>query len=170
MDIIIRTETPDDKEAIAHITTAAFTGKPYSDGTEAQIIERLRKACALSLSLVAELEGNVISHVAFSSVTIDGEEQGWYGLGPVSVAPEFQKQGIGTMLIRAGLSQLRERGAKGCVLEGDPEYYQRFGFKSYPQLFYEGSPAPEYFMALPFCEEIPAGKVEFNKAFYSALG
>jgi len=54
----------------------------------------------------------------------------------------------------------------GCVLEGSPEYYQRFGFKTYPGLVYEGSPAPEYFMALPFYNEVPTGKVEFHWAFY----
>ena len=54
------------------------------------------------------------------------------------------------------------------MLEGDPNYYQRFGFRSYPQLFYEGAPDPKYFMALPFYyQEVPAGKVEFHKAFYN---
>jgi putative acetyltransferase len=57
-------------------------------------------------------------------------------------------------------------GARGCVLEGDPEYYQRFGFKNYPDLFYEGTPDPKYFMALPFYDDVPNGKVEFHKAFY----
>jgi putative acetyltransferase len=80
--------------------------------------------------------------------------------------PELQRQGIGSKLIREGLSLIREKGAKGCVLEGDPGYYQRFGFKAYPGLVYEGSPAPEYFMALPFYNKVPIGKVEFHWAFY----
>jgi len=164
----IRPETPQDISAIEKITIAAFDGRPYSDGTEHLIINRLRETGALSLSLVAEMDGKIVGHVAFSVVIINGTDQGWYGLGPVSVLPELQKQGIGSQLIKKGLSliKVKERGAKGCVLEGSPVYYQRFGFKSYPGLFYEGAPAPEYFMALPFYEDVPQGKVEFHKAFY----
>jgi putative acetyltransferase len=124
----IRTETPQDINEIEQITVAAFDCKPYSDQTEHLIINRLRKAGAMSLSLVAVMDDKVVGHVAFSVVIING--------------------------------------AKGCVLEGDPGYYQRFGFKSYPGLYYEGSPAPEYFMALPFYNGMPEGKVEFHRAFY----
>ena len=162
----IRPETPQDISAIEKVTIAAFDGKPYADGTEHLIISRLREVGAMSLSLVAEMDGKIVGHVAFSVVTINGTDQGWYGLGPVSVLPELQKQGIGSRLIKEGLSLIREKGAKGCVLEGSPMYYQRFGFKTYPDLFYEGAPAPEYFMALPFYDDVPQGKVEFHKAFY----
>lgn len=165
----IRLETPQDINAIEKITIAAFNGKLYSDQTEHLIVNRLREAGAMSVSLVAEVDGQVIGHVAFSVVTINGEDKGWYGLGPVSVSPELQKQGIGSKLIREGLSLIREIGAKGCVLEGSPVYYQRFGFKAYPGLVYEGAPAPEYFMALPFYDEVPEGKVEFHRAFYVGM-
>jgi putative acetyltransferase len=165
----IRTETPQDINAIEQITIAAFDDKPYTDGTEHLIINRLREAGAMFLSLVAEVDGKVVGHVAFSVVTINGEDIGWYGLGPVSVSPELQKQGIGSKLIREGLSLIKEKGAKGCVLEGDPGYYQRFGFKNYPGLFYEGAPDPKYFMALPFYADVPEGKVEFHKAFYASI-
>jgi putative acetyltransferase len=164
--MIIRPETPDDFEAIKQVTLAAFAGKPYSDQTEHWMVEALRAAGAMSLSLVAEMEGKVVGHVAFSVVTINGEDKGWYGLGPVSVLPELQNQGIGSKLIKEGLSRIREMGAKGCALEGSPEYYKRFGFKAYPGLFYERTPSPEFFMALPFYDEIPEGKVEFHRAFY----
>ena len=162
----IRPETPQDIEAIGQVTFAAFKGMPYSDETEHLIIERLRDAGALSLSLVAEENGTVVGHVAFSPVLVNGENMNWYGLGPISVSPELQKQGIGSALIHDGLAKLRAMGARGCVLEGDFNYYNRFGFKSYPKLVYEGAPAPEYFMAIPFYEEVPEGKVEFHKAFY----
>ena len=165
----IRPETPQDISAIEQITVAAFDGKWYSDQTEYLVINRLREAGALSVSLVAEMDGKVIGHVAFSIVTINGEDIGWYGLGPVSVSPELQKQGIGSKLIIEGLSLIREKGAKGCVLEGDPDYYQRFGFKSYPGLFYEGAPDQKYFMALPFYADVPDGKVEFHRAFYGSV-
>lgn len=165
----IRTETPQDINTIEQITIAAFNGKPYSDQTEHLIINRLREAGAMSLSLVAEIDGKVVGHVAFSVVTINGDDIGWYGLGPVSVSPELQKRGIGSKLIREGLSVIKAKGAKGCVLEGDPNYYQRFGFKNHPGLFYEGTPDPKYFMALPFYTDVPDGKVEFHRAFYGAL-
>jgi putative acetyltransferase len=165
----IRPETSQDISVIEQITIAAFDGKWYSDQTEHLVVNRLREAGAMSVSLVAEIEGKVVGHVAFSVVTINGIDQGWYGLGPVSVLPELQKQGIGSKLISEGLSVIREKGAKGCVLEGDPEYYQRFGFKAYPGLFYEGTPAPEYFMALPFYDDVLEGKVEFHKAFYVSV-
>ena len=165
----IRPETPQDKGAIEQITLAAFNGKWYSDQTEHLVINRLREAGAMSVSLVAEMDGKVVGHVAFSVATINSEDIGWYGLGPVSVLPELQKQGIGSKLIREGLSLIKEKGAKGCVLEGDPEYYQRFGFKAYPGLFYEGTPDPKYFMALPFYADVPEGKVEFHRAFYTNI-
>jgi putative acetyltransferase len=160
----IRPETPQDISVIEQITIAAFDGKPYSDQTEHLIVSRLRAAGALTVSLVAEIEGKVVGHVAFSVVTINGED-----IGPVSVSPELQKHGIGSNLIRDGLSIIREKGAKGCVLEGDPEYYKRFGFKNHPDLFYEGTPDPKYFMALPFYADVPSGKVEFHKAFYNVI-
>lgn len=164
--MIIRPETQNDLEAIEQVTLAAFMGKFTNQPNEHLIINGLREAGALSLSLVAVADDNVVGQVTFSVVTIDGIDRGWYGLGPVSVHPEFQGQGIGSALIKEGLSKIREAGAKGCVLEGSPRYYQRFGFKSYLKLRYEGAPSPEYFMALSFHDEIPEGKVEFHKAFY----
>jgi putative acetyltransferase len=165
--ITIRPETPRDYEAIEQITIAAFSGKPYSDQTEHLVIRRLREAKALSLSLVAEMNGTIIGHIAFSVVKINCEDKQWYGLGPVSVLPTFQKQGIGSALIKEGLARIRGLGAKGCVLEGNPDYYRRFGFKSYPNLIYEGAPAAIFFVALPFYNEVPDGKVEFHQAFYT---
>jgi putative acetyltransferase len=167
--MLIRPETPQDINAIEQVTAAAFDGRPYSNGTEPLIIDQLREAGGLSLSLVAEVDGKVVGHVAFSIVTINGTHQGWYGLGPVSVLPELQKQGIGSELITEGLSLIREKGAKGCVLEGSPAYYQRFGFKTHPNLMYEGGSSAEYFMALPFYDDVPAGKVEYHVAFYASV-
>ncbi len=167
--MIIRPETSQDGEAITQLTLAAFTGKFSDHPTEHLIVKGLREAGALSLSLVAELDGKIVGHVAFSKVTINGEDQNWYGLGPISVQPDLQKQGIGSKLIQAGLAQLRNMGAHGCVLEGDPNYYNRFGFKAYPQLTYAGVPAPQYFIAHPFYETLPQGEVEYHPAFYISL-
>ena len=122
--ITIRPEAPSDYEATEQITIAAFSGKPYSDQTEHFVIRRLREAKALSLSLVAEIGETIVGHIAFSVVKINGEDKQWYGLGPVSVLPAFQKQGIGSALIKEGLVRIRGLDAKGCVLEGNPDYYQ----------------------------------------------
>ena len=166
MDILIRKEHPADKNTIENVTFAAFADKPYSDQTEHLVVNALREAGALTLSLVAEVDGKVVGHIGFSKVAINGEDLNWYGIGPVSVQPEMQNQGIGSKLIHEGLTIIREFGAIGCVLEGSPEYYQRFGFKSYAGLVYKGAPAPKYFMALPLNNHVPQGSVEFHRAFY----
>lgn len=168
-NIHIRTEKEADIEAISQVTYAAFLGKFSDHPTEHLIVNALREAGMLTISLVAEVDGKIVGHVAFSPVTINEEFVEWYGLGPVSVVPELQKQGIGSRLIREGLSLLKERGANGCVLEGSPTYYQRFGFKTYSGLTYHAAPAPEFFMALPFYDEVPTGQAEYHKSFYVSL-
>jgi len=91
--MIIRKETASDVAAIAEVTIAAFKTLPISNHTEQFIINALRAADALTVSLVAEIEGRVVGHIAFSPVTISDGAIGWYGLGPVSVLPEYQKKG-----------------------------------------------------------------------------
>jgi putative acetyltransferase len=99
----MRLESPNDEEAITQVTLAAFTNKSYSR-YEQLIVKGLREAGALSLSLVAELDGAIVGHAAFSPVTINGEYLDWYGLGPISVWPALQRQGIGSKLIQDGLA------------------------------------------------------------------
>lgn len=162
--MLIRDETPQDYDAITDVAIAAFKTLPISNNTEQYIIHALREAGALTLSLVAEVYGNVVGHIAFSPVAIADGSTDWYGLGPVSVLPELHKQGIGKALIEEGLARLEELGAKGCALVGDPNYYTRFGFRNIPDMIHEGIPQ-EYFLALPFTEEIPSGIVAFHEAF-----
>ncbi len=126
-DIRVRPETPADVSVITDLTVAAFRTLAISNHTEQFIITALRAAGALTLSLVAEVDGRVVGHIAFSPVTISDGSQSWYGLGPVSVLPEFQGQGIGGALIRDGLSRLKDLNACGCCLVGHPGYYTRFG-------------------------------------------
>lgn len=166
MNLLVRSELASDIEAITQVTYDAFLGKFSDHPTEHLIVNALREADMLTLSLVAEIDGNVVGHVAFSPVTINETFMDWYGLGPISVAPAFQKQGIGSKMIVDGLAKLRDLGAKGCVLEGSPAYYSRFGFKPKAGLTYHAAPALEFFMALPFYDDIPTGQVEFHKAFY----
>jgi len=162
--MIIRKETESDYEEIANVTKLAFETLAVSQHTEQFIINALRAANALTVSLVAEIEGKIIGHIAFSPVTISDGSKDWYGLGPISVLPELQKQGIGKALMHEGLSIMKTMGAKGVVLVGDPNYYQRFGFRSIPELTLEGVP-PEYFMALTIDGTSAHGTVEFHKGF-----
>ncbi len=162
--MIIRNETNFDIEAISEITIAAFRTLAISNHTEQFIINALRNANALTISLVAEVDGRVVGHIAFSPVTISDSSPNWYGLGPVSVLPEYQKQGIGKSLVNQGLSLLKALGGKGCALVGDPAYYQRFGFRNIPSLIHDGIPQ-EVFLALPFDNKIPQGTVMFHEGF-----
>jgi putative acetyltransferase len=163
-NVLIREETAADADAIAEVTAAAFEKLAVSGHTEQFIIAALRSAGVLEISLVAETAGRIVGHIAFSPVTISDGTQNWYGLGPVSVLPEYQRQGIGSALIREGLSRLKEAGAAGCCLVGHPEYYQRFGFKNEPRLVLGGVP-PEVFFALSLDGRIPRGTVKFHEAF-----
>jgi putative acetyltransferase len=129
--MILRKETAADIEAITEVTTAAFRNHPISKHTEQFIIKALRDANALTISLVAEIDGRIVGHIAFSPVIISDGTKDWYGLGPVSVSPDYQKQGIGKSLVNEGLSLLKNMGGKGCALVRDPNYYKRFGFKNY---------------------------------------
>jgi putative acetyltransferase len=163
-EIVIRPETSADIEAIAEVTRAAFETLEISNQTEPFIIEALRAAKAFTLSLVAELDGRVVGHVAFSPVTISDGTRDWYGLGPVSVLPEYQRRGVGTALLQEGLSRLKALGARGCCLVGHPAYYKRFGFENIRGLVHEGVPE-EVFLALSFDGHAPQGVVEFHEGF-----
>lgn len=160
----IRSETDVDAGAITEVTVAAFKTLEISSHTEQFIVTALRAAKALTVSLVAELDGRVVGHIAFSPVTISDGTRDWYGLGPVSVLPGYQRQGIGKALIEEGLSRLRKMNAQGCCLVGHPEYYKKFGFRNVPGLVVEGVPA-EVFFALSFHGHIPQGTVIFHDAF-----
>ncbi len=164
LEMIIRNERASDIEAIAEVTIVAFRTLPISNHTEQFIINALRTANALTISLVAEMDGRVVGHIAFSPVTISDGSLNWYGLGPVSVLPEYHRQGIGKSLIQEGLSLLKELGGQGCTLVGDPNYYKRFGFRNIPGLVHERIPQ-EVFLALPFTEKVLQGVVVFHEGF-----
>ena len=163
----IRDERPGDIAAIAYITEEAFKTIEISNHTEQFIINALRAGGALTVSLVAEMEGNVIGHIAFSPLTVSDGTSDWYGLGPVSVLPGYQGQGLGKALIEEGLSRLNDINAKGCCLVGHPEYYKKFGFKNVTDLVYKGVPK-EVFFVLSFIGNNPIGEVTFHDAFNAA--
>ena len=156
--IVIRDETESDAAVITQVTVAAFETMEISNHTEQFIIEALRAAKALTLSLVAEVDGRVVGHIAFSPVTISDGTMHWYGLGPVSVLPEYQRKGIGKALIEEGLSRLKSLNAQGVCLVGHPDYYRKFGFKNMSGLVHEGVPR-EVFFALSFDGHTPQGPI-----------
>lgn len=166
--IVIRDEIKTDIAAISEVTIAAFKAMEISNHTEQFIIESLRSAKALSISLVAEVDGLVVGHIAFSPVKISDGTMNWYGLGPVSVLPKHQRKGIGKALIQEGLSRLKDLNAKGCCLVGHPEYYRQFGFENVAGLVHVGVPQ-EVFFALSFDGHMPQGDVIFHEGF-QAIG
>lgn len=164
----IRSERPGDHAAIGDVIAAAFRDMPFAAGDEAELVATLRAEGALTVSLVAELDGSVIGQIAFSPARPADGSAGWSALGPVAVLPAHQGQGIGSRLVREGLRFLAESGAVGCILTGDPAYYARFGFCLAPGNAPPGEPA-EYFMVKALGGGVPAGPIRFHEAFGSAV-
>jgi putative acetyltransferase len=119
----IRDERPKDAEAIRVVNDRAFGGD-----AEGRIVDALRADGALTLSLVATVDGVVVGHIAFSPVEAATGVTG-SGLAPVAVLPEHQRRGLGSALIEAGLTRLATSDAQFVVVLGHPEYYPRFGFE-----------------------------------------
>src|SRR5690606_1789197 len=164
MTLIIRLEQAEDIQKIAELTQAAFEHVEYSSHTEHFIVNTLRKRNKLTVSLVATDDCQIVGHVAISPVRLSSGDQGWYGLGPISVVPSRQGFGIGSALINAALKQLKNRNAQGCVLLGDTAYYAHFGFKAIKDLRLADVPA-EYFQAISFIGYFPQGEVFYDEAF-----
>ncbi|OON40249.1 GNAT family N-acetyltransferase [Izhakiella australiensis] len=168
--MIIREEKNQDINAIETLTLLAFTDHPHYKPGEAPvehlIVNRLRDARAMTLSLVAEDDSGIIGHLAYSPISIDGRATHWHALAPVSVSPSRQRQGIGSRLIRKSIAMLAGRNIDGLVVLGDAEYYLRFGFHHHHHLKVEGVPA-NYFMAQVLTEgaALPEGVVTFHPAF-----
>lgn len=164
--VTIRAEHSTDVAEIAEVTREALRSHPHGSGMEHLIIDALRISGALTISLVAEANGQVVGHIAFSPVTVTDGSPGWYGLGPIAVRPSLQRRGIGRSLVRSGLVELRDLGARGCVVVGEPEYYERFGFRANKELLFCGVPE-QYFLCMRFTEESVRGEVNYHGAFYA---
>lgn len=132
--VIIRKETPEDYDSVIELTEKAFETLEISDHNEGQLVDKLREAPTFinELSLVAELNGQIVGHILFTPIIIDNGPQQFRSLvlAPVSVLPEFQKQGIGGKLIESGHRKSKEPGFQSVILIGHPEYYPRFGYKT----------------------------------------
>ena len=161
----IRLETVHDRETISKIIDSAFFGKQYSGGNEAAIVDELRRAGDLSLSLVADLEDVPVGHIAFSPAHLSEGIGRWYALGPLAVSPMYQRGGIGTALVTKGLDIIESMEADGCILTGALRYYSRFGFEHSPQNAPVGEPAA-HFMIRRFRGDVPNGPIHFHDAFH----
>lgn len=123
--MIIRPETPADRAAVRHVNEQAF-----GRAGEADLVEALHAGHQVVLSLVAVQDGQIAGHILFCPVVIEAESENYsaVGLGPMAVLPQFQKQDIGSSLVRRGLEALRQDNHQLVVVLGHPEFYPRFGF------------------------------------------
>lgn len=161
----IRHETGADTDVVRDVVTQDFADVEYSDGSEPAIVDALGEADALTVSLVALEDQEVIGHVAASPVTIGDGTVDWAGIGPVTARPDRQGRGVCSALMEHILAALCDAGAAGAVLPGEPEFYSRFDFRPAEGLTYPGGPA-EYFLALSFTDDPwPVGEVSYHPAF-----
>ncbi len=166
MELTIRPETGADVTTIHHITKVAFSDMPYAGGDEQDLVDLLRAEGALTLSLVAVDNGEIVGQVTFSPAKNSDGSEPWFALGPVSVMPSRQGEGIGARMILEGLHEITKLGALGCILTGNPAYYQRFGFALSPQTV-PANESAEYFMVKLLKGEMPTGTFSFHYLFYS---
>jgi putative acetyltransferase len=161
---VIRLETPADTRAINDLTTRAFRGKPCSDGDEQDLINALRDAGVLTLSLVADAAGLIVGHVAISPAFAADGSDGWYALGPIAVCPTLQRRGIGGRLIKDSMDRLIAMKARGCIVLGDTNYYPRHGFLPRPDLAPKDAPSAHY-MIRALNGQTPETVVAFHPIF-----
>ena len=167
---VIRPEFPSDYASVYTITASAF-----GRDSEADLNNLLRDADALILSQVAEIEGEIVGHAAYSlvSITDDREVSHFPALGPIAVAPAFQRQGIGSKLVRAGLTAMSQAGYGLLFLVGHVSYYPRFGFQPAQPLGFTSDYVKvdgphEHFMAAVLDAQLldsARGHVRFHPAF-----
>lgn len=123
LSVQVRQERAGDQGGISRVNSAAFPSP-----AEAGLVDSLRQAGGISLSLVAEHGGEIIGHALLSPVAVDGCNARTVGLGPVAVLPDFQRRGAGSALVRSALAECPSMGVGAVFVLGHPEYYPRFGF------------------------------------------
>jgi putative acetyltransferase len=152
-NIVVRDERPLDREQIRQVNEAAF-----GRSDEADLIDRLRVDGAVLLSLVAEVDNQIIGHILFSRMTVETAKGpiAAVALAPMAVLPDHQRRQVGSELVHRGLAQLREQGERIVIVLGHIHYYPRFGFSSGKARNLSSPFPPEAFMAL----ELSAGALE----------
>ena len=164
--MLIRTERESDRDAVRAVNVSAF-----DTPSEANLVDTLREQAEPIVSLVAEVNGEVLGHIMFSLVALSGYPNlKVMGLAPMAVVPEHQSKGIGSALVRAGLEQCRQLGSTAVVVLGHPEYYLRFGFSpsSRSGIDSEYEVPEEVFMAMelqPGALSGKTGRVKYHAAF-----
>jgi putative acetyltransferase len=170
--ITIREEASGDLQEIRMVIQTAF-----GQTEEADIVDKLRQDCPNRISLVAASEDQVVGQVLFTPVTIQAKERILTGMGlaPMAVLPGFQRQGIGSQLVRAGLALIRKRRYPFVIVLSHPTYYPRFGFVPASRYGirseYESVP-DEAFMILvldPAALESVSGVAKYRPEFNSAI-
>lgn len=167
--MIIRQETCKDYEEVYKLITDAFATAEHCDGNEQDLVVALRKGDGFvpELSLVAELDGEIVGHILFTKAKVGDDEV--LALAPLSVKPHYQRQGIGQALILEGHRIAKELGYQYSIVLGSNLYYPKTGYAPAEQFHIEvleGVPA-EYFMAIRLLENAQpiCGKVTYAKEF-----
>jgi putative acetyltransferase len=165
MNVHVRQETPADHSAIHAVVADAF-----GRDEEARLVAALREGGYGRLSLVAELDGQVVGHLLFSDLPIVAEDSTVpaLALAPLSVVREHQRRGIGIQLVRDGLDRLRQAGHRIVIVLGHPAYYPRFGFSAQLARQLDSPYAGDSFMALELVEgalEGVHGEVQYAPPF-----
>lgn len=161
--MIVRPERADDATAIHALVSDAF-----GQVQEADLVDRLRSDGDLVCSLVADDDSGLMGHVAFSRLWIGQGTSRLAGvsLAPVAVLPTHQRSGIGSALIRAGHTRLRDAGERIVFVLGDPAYYQRFGFSRASAAGFDCIYQGDYLQALRLAPDAPSsGRVTYASAF-----
>ncbi|MGF1754551.1 N-acetyltransferase [Vibrio makurazakiensis] len=164
--MLIRTEAPADILVIDRLLKTVFETE-----AEANLVMSLRENSHLTLSLVACTDdGEVVGHIMFSPVTVEGEDYNWQGLAPLAVKEDHRSQGVAASLIKEGFASLFEFGYPGCVVFGDPDFYGRFGFKTASQFDFKCQwEVPEgAFQAIELAEGCfcgHSGQIEYSPEF-----
>jgi predicted N-acetyltransferase YhbS len=163
LQITIREEKPEDYSPVSELIATAFRSMPHADGDEHLLVEALRKNIAFipALSLVAETSDRLVGHILFTPLQIIRDDKVHYSLAlaPVSVLPEYQKQGIGSRLISEGHRIAKSLGYTSCFVLGHPDYYPRFGYlpSSNWKIDPPAGTPPEAFMAIEFIPDALSG-------------
>lgn len=168
-NITVRPERPDDAEAIDEIVASAFLAE-FGTTTEVALVRTMRDRGELipDLTLVAEVGSELVGHIAFSEVTLDGRPARGLGLGPVSAAPAHQRSGVGSLLITTALGRAEQLGWHFVVVLGHPSYYPRFGFVPAAALGVTGDYGDaDGWMVRPLGDRtVPAGHVRYCSSFH----
>ncbi len=138
--MLIREETYNDLSAIRRVVEAAF-----GQEEEADLVNALRQSGDIAISLVAEDKGEIVGHILFSKLQSPDQ---CIALAPLSVTPSRQNQGIGSKLIHEGLARAKGESWQAVFVVGEPEYYERFGFRTAVADKFETKYPKPYFLAL----------------------